>query len=743
MTYNPRATPLPDQFHPGAQVPLNGHGPVAAAHVDGGQTPTLGALLVALKRRSFLAVVLATAAAALTVIAVAVVFPPKYVAQARLELNSSPNRTVIVAAAAEPDTDPAIYRANQLAIIKSPLVISRALNSEKLKGLKIAGGTPESLEPSIKVDFLLGPGIMSIKLFGDEPTILADVLNAIVAAYIKEVDDRDNRRRKDYTNQLDKSFTDLQVLLSKKRVELQAQEKEEKIPDEKLFQMRSQELTSKLYATDQQLQAIRIDIGQKKHELKGKTMRLEKVGEEPVSAVRLKQILSAERQIVNLWNRVSIIDEQIAQLSAVQGNSSGNSRVGGLIESKTSLEGLIKKTEADLKPLIEKLLREEVKEDVEKEVRLLQGSIERLEIQEKEVALTREKDKAAVNTLNLQNFQGGVAVQKMRDEVKQIEATLSRLSLDINLIKSEPNASSKIVVLQAAETPTDMDYSRLLKFGTAGGLGIFGLVLLGVAFVEYRSGKVTGVDEITKGLGLTLVGTMPKVPGRARRGTPAMNAQKNAYWQSLITESIDAIRTQLVHSSKSQDLHIVMVTSAGGGEGKTSLASQLAASLARAWKKTLLVDGDLRNPAAHKLFNLALEPGFSEILRGEATIADAVKPTLLSRLWLMPAGNWDAHAVQALAQDGVKTMFAQLKDQYEFIVVDSCPVLPVADSLVLGQHVDAVIFSVLRDVSRVGSVNAAQQKMAALGIRTLGAVVIGAEGDPGSVAYKYVAQVGS
>ena len=186
-----------------------------------------------------------------------------------------------------------------------------------------------------------------------------------------------------------------------------------------------------------------------------------------------------------------------------------------------------------------------------------------------------------------------------------------------------------------------------------------------------------------------------------------------------------------------------MVTSASGGEGKTSLASQLAASLARSWRKVLLVDGDLRHPAAHKLFELHQEPGFSEVLRGDVPVGDAIKPTALSRLWLLPAGNWDAHAVQALAQDGVRGVFEQLKEQYDFIIVDSCPVLPVADALVLAQHVDGVIFSVLRDVSRVPAVHAAQQKLQALDVRTLGAVVIGASGDVSSAAYNYAAQAGS
>src|SRR5262249_26886645 len=173
---------------------------------------------------------------------------------------------------------------------------------------------------------------------------------------------------------------------------------------------------------------------------------------------------------------------------------------------------------------------------------------------------------------------------------------------------------------------------------------------------------------------------------------------------------------------------------------KTSLASQLAASLARAWRKTLLVDGDLRHPAAHKLFDLTLEPGLSEVLRGEANLPDAIKPTLMSRLWMMPAGHWDAHAVQALAQGGVRRMFDELRGQYDFIVVDSSPVLPVADALLLGQHVDAVLFSVLRDVSRLPSLQAASQKLQHLGVRTLGAVVIGTSTDLGGKSYQYKAQ---
>ena len=169
-----------------------------------------------------------------------------------------------------------------------------------------------------------------------------------------------------------------------------------------------------------------------------------------------------------------------------------------------------------------------------------------------------------------------------------------------------------------------------------------------------------------------------------------------------------------------------MVASAVSGEGKTSLASHLAASLARGGRRTLLVDGDLRNPAVHQLFGLSAGPGFAELLRGEVEPVQVVQNTPLENLSVLAAGAADRRALQALAQDGVvRTVFDELKEQYDFLIVDVSPVLPVADALLIGEHADAVLLSVLRNVSRLPAVHAAQQRLAALGIRVLGAVVIG------------------
>src|SRR5262249_7327124 len=223
---------------------------------------------------------------------------------------------------------------------------------------------------------------------------------------------------------------------------------------------------------------------------------------------------------------------------------------------------------------------------------------------------------------------------------------------------------------------------------------------------------------VAVGLGIRVVGAVPQ-----------LSRQTAANQQEGVVESIDAIRTLLLHDASVEAARVVMVTSAAPGEGKTTLACSLADSLARAGRKTLLIDCDLRAPAAHQMFELPLQPGFSEILLGEIDAADAIQPSPVPGLSVVTAGQWDREVLRALAREGTQEIFEKLREEYEFIVVHSHPVLAATASLLLGQHVDAVLLSILRDVSRSPRVYTASQRLATLGVRVLGAVVNGAAAD--------------
>jgi len=160
-------------------------------------------------------------------------------------------------------------------------------------------------------------------------------------------------------------------------------------------------------------------------------------------------------------------------------------------------------------------------------------------------------------------------------------------------------------------------------------------------------------------------------------------------------------------------------------EGTTTVASHLALSLTRAGRRTLIIDGDIREPALHKLFGMPLDEGLCEVLRSDMDVTDAVRPTNTEGLWLLTAGHCDMDAVHALATDQPQPIFDKLREEFDFIIIDGAPVLGLADSISIGQYVDGVILTVLRDHSEVRQVYQAIELLKSMDIRLLGSVVNG------------------
>jgi capsular exopolysaccharide synthesis family protein len=250
-----------------------------------------------------------------------------------------------------------------------------------------------------------------------------------------------------------------------------------------------------------------------------------------------------------------------------------------------------------------------------------------------------------------------------------------------------------------------------------------GVSLLGFGWREHRAQHIHSTTEVVQRLGLRVFATIPAAGHTIRQRLAGAAPSGTDPNQRRLTEAADAARTQLLHEMQTHNQSVLLITSAGSAEGKTSLAVLLAVSLARAWRRTLLIDGDLRHAQIHQVFGLEREPGLAEVLRGEADLESVVQSTPVSRLWTLPAGRLDDHTLQALAQDDVGPLIAQLRGQYDFVVIDTPPVLPFADTLMLARHVDAAVLAVRCGTSRVPLVQAADAALKGLGVRVLGATV--------------------
>lgn len=354
--------------------------------------------------------------------------------------------------------------------------------------------------------------------------------------------------------------------------------------------------------------------------------------------------------------------------------------------------------------------------------------------------LAEDKGKLRKNQLRMNFIDAKIAaIRKELDEFKDIAVDTKELERELSnhdpfyakfrgeiaILTKEMNAEPRVIAKEeAGQTKSDGAPSPWRKIALAGIVAL-GAVLGSVSLLEYRVRRIHTTHEVVQGLGIRLLGAIPTWSPRAQ-GTANYGANLGYnYW----TESVDTARTMVTHAAQAESARVVMITSAVSGEGKTSLASHLAGSLARAGHRTLLVDGDLRRPAIHTLFDLPPVPGLCEVLRGQATLDEVIQTTPARGLSVVAAGQCDADALQALAQGNAGVLFGQLKEQFDYVIVDSSPVLAVADALLLGRHADGVLLSILRDVSRMPTVYAAHQRLNALGIRTLGAVVNGAQSE--------------
>lgn len=700
-------------------------------------TPTLTGLLQSLRRRWLLALCLSVGLVAATVAGVFVVNPPKYNVTLRIR--------VVAKQAGADDVEFPIFKANMEAMVRNPIVLSNALNDKTADGRDIKDldlvrkqgmGAIDWLERNLKTDYLLGPEVLRVTLPSNQPEDAAELLNAIKRAFLNEYTEMERSKKQGRLAELRAKKEVIERDLHSLRGALERLLGALNHKDRDQANVQQGVLVGRLNAAIANKRNLDDEIAKAKAEIINCEARLKSLGKLEVPDNVLFDFYSKDLIITEYQKRIVDIEREISDAYRKFNEPFASQVATPLKHERLKIDALKTKQEAKLRPDIEQRYRKQVSDDLKFRIEVANEKIDT------NVPLS-EKEQKNINDLDRQVQAAGAGNQNKPPQIAAVEQSieLARMSLNhttqrISEVELEPIVS-RLVPLQNPVVPQEKDFSRQTKIGGAGGLAVLLLTLFGVGLFEFRSRRIGLPDEVSSGLGINVVGTIPAMPPRVRKPTAKDEAAEQK-WLAELQESVDAIRTVLLHQARAEALHVLMVTSAQSGEGKTTLATQLAASLARAWKRTLVIDADLRHPGAHTLFDVPQEPGLAEVLRGEVEPADAVRATAVSRLWLLPAGNGDAHAIQALAQDNLRTLFEQLKQQYDFIIIDTPPILPVADSLLIGQHVDGVLYAVLREVSRAPAVYAAQQKMAPLGVHMLGAVVLGAQKEFDDKSYGYV-----
>ncbi|MBI2806382.1 MAG: polysaccharide biosynthesis tyrosine autokinase [Planctomycetes bacterium] len=685
-------------------------------------TPDAMSLLKALRRRWFLAGAVGFLAACLVGVAAWMLLPSRYTAFALLQVSSRPSPLTERLANRE---EFAITMKTTAARLKSRDVLMRTLSQDSVRHLSLIKKHPDTLstltwmEEYLKIDTQENSELLTVSLTGEEPNDLQVIVNNMVKSFMTITGSEDKSRRKDRLERTKFLYEAAKEKLAEKVNAKDNLLKSQGVKDPWAMMNLLQNTQIELRQAQTDGSRFRFDLERKNAQAANFQAAKKNLDKLSLNDVPLKEALDFDfglRKEVDHADRLEKFVERLVKMGYA-------STEYILQQAKVDFAAAKKKADEHMKQVKSEMLkkvRQKQEADLDLNLANLRTEIVPLE---KFVAETRERADSLAKEMERINF-SSKKFDLLDSEIQQEQKNVDRLFDVFKHAQMEGEAEARITPIGEAELQNRDLKKRLLMLIFAPILAFFGS-LIGVAWWEFAARRIHEPDEVVTGLAMRVVGAVPELPDPRHHRAGANPRELEIVRHNLI-ESIDAIRTMLLRNAGVENLRVIMVTSAVGGEGKTTLASNLAMSLARAGRRTLLIDCDLRSPAAHQLFEQPLQPGFSEVALREVELPDAVRSTSIdANLFLMPAGLWDRNVVQELAKTGITGIFEKLRDEYDFIIVDSHPVLAATDSLLIAQYADAVIVSLMRDVSQMHNVHAASQQLATLGIRVFGAVVSG------------------
>lgn len=320
----------------------------------------------------------------------------------------------------------------------------------------------------------------------------------------------------------------------------------------------------------------------------------------------------------------------------------------------------------------------------------------------------------------------------------QIAAIRSRLN---DLAVSQASAGSDLQLAEKAAPPAAPSSPRPLRNGL---LAFFAALFLGVLVALGRDRLVPRIGdarELGRLMDLPVLAGVPYVRRRPGRRLRTLGVVEEEAYQTL--------RTTLNLAMPPGEQHVLLVTSAVHGEGKTTVTAKLGRALARAGQKTLLVSGDLRWPTLHEMFDMPVAPGLAEILAApdrekmRRMLADSIKPVVPSaylggdagnvrnvNLHVLPSGSRPAEPALLLSSAAVSAVVAEIGQlDYTYVLVDSAPLIGIADGQVLAHEIRHSLMVARLDRVNLDNVADMRDLIERLETTPLGLIVIGARGE--------------
>lgn len=193
--------------------------------------------------------------------------------------------------------------------------------------------------------------------------------------------------------------------------------------------------------------------------------------------------------------------------------------------------------------------------------------------------------------------------------------------------------------------------------------------------------------------------------------------------KSPVAEAYRTLRTNIQFSSFDSKIKTIVITSSGPAEGKTTTSCNLAIATAQAGKRTILLDCDMRNAKIHKVFEVSNQLGLSNLLIGETNFYEVVHKTDIENLYVLPSGTRPPNPAELLSSEKMKKFLESLKETYDYIIIDTPPIIMVTDAQILSQYSDGCLLLVASAEADKNAALRAKELLEKVNAKILGVVL--------------------
>lgn len=657
--------------------------------------------LIGILRRRWLVVAVTTVVAVAGSFVAISMLKPKWRADATMVLHLAGPQVLDKVKGVSDDNEGRIfaykeYYQTQREIIGSRVVAERALGtlglaqdpvflgidgigSEAERLAKMQAIDPiERLRELVFVEEVRGSRILKISADYPDAQIAADIANAIADAYLEHI--HQSRTRTGVAAKDNMGAERVKALAS-----LQAAEKA--LADFKTthgissisLADRQNVITEAIIATNRNLKDAEADsfVAQSAHL---EARRLHKAG----SLASASLLPQSERAIFEDMRSEQLeAEREVEQLSVKYGD-----KMPDLQQARRRLDLIEKRIAREERDLLESLkARANAASATERQLR---------------DSLAGEKEKALELTRLEREYR---ELEREATTAAETYALVSRRDTEIEMTNRVE--SQDIEVLDRATRPREPVFppkALLVAVALVGGLTLGSLLALGVDVRDHRIRGLLDLERAIASFGLPVLGQLPLLPADARLGVGNLRAQRRhrdlhtlLYPQSLMAERCRAIRTSLSFVQGESSYRTLVVTSPNSNEGKSSTAINLAMSFSQAKKRVILVDADMRRPRLHQVFPAPIGKevvGLAGVLSGRCSLDEAILTTnedLPDNFHLLLCGEIPQNPAELLDSPQTRKLLAELGERYDIVILDSPPVLPVTDPLILARIAHGLI----------------------------------------------------